>query len=516
MFENKTEKSDDIELIVDVSVENPDDGYQTDEENGFAEETKGFFRSLRDEFAERTTEDHAFDKAVFEEEKRLEAAREEAKKKNVLRKIKFVDNKYAKAEKERDELALKKFREAEQSRLNAIRSERSSTLVKENKKSIAIAVVIILVICAVIGVIASQKHKATVAKNYNHAVECIMTEQYEEAFDILEKMNYKDSQALCDYSETQMLLHGYKGKPDEALARLMHIEGMEHESVKKQCQNACGEVNKAVDIQADIDKIDITSADTISEEVINKVEESKKNLNKRYTVLLDTEKCDIAARVIYNRDNETDAWKLMLELAELGDVTLDSKETIARLRETYDGLTDEDKKAILNYDILVSAESRYLELQKEEDERVAAEKKKIEENEEAVINSDEIFYASDIPSESSETVDLGYIKIRARSWGYRLDESWHFSLLDRNDSEPYSFDVKIITDDQVESKDERTFNKIKSNKVEERNYVFTMTGYGTWTPTSDDSGSFTFVPDKILNIEYNWWDDPSDDALLYN
>ena len=88
--------------------------------------------------------------------------------------------------------------------------------------------------------------------------------------------------------------------------------------------------------------------------------------------------------------------------------------------------------------------------------------------------------------------------------------------MDRNDSEPYSFDVKIITDDQVESKDERTFNKIKSNKVEERNYVFTMTGYGTWTPTSDDSGSFTFVPDKILNIEYNWWDDPSDDALLYN
>lgn len=520
MFKNKIEKNYDTELNIEVCVESLDDK-SSEEENEKVTNQKGLFGSLREEFAERTAEKNAIDRAVYEETKRLEYERNEAKRKNILRKISFIDNRYAQSEKERDEIALKKFRKAEQSKLDAIRSERRSALIKENRKSIAVVIVVLFVASAVLGVVASQKYKATIAKNYDHAVEYIMIEQYEQSFDILENMNYRDAKALCHYSETQMLLEGYRGKPSEFLNRLTSIEGIEHESVKNQYLDACSEIEKAIDIQADIDTIDTSSAEVITEkteETIDRINEAKETIAKRYEVLIDTEKMEIASRVIFNRENNTEAWKLMSDLSELGDINLESKDIIDRLRKTYDGLSDEDKKSILNYSILTSAESKYAELQKEEEKRKAEEKEKAKETIEGVINSDEIFYASEIPLKSIKTEDLGYIKIKARSWAYHLDESWNFSLLDSDGSELYGFEIEKITDKQIERKDEGTFKKTKSKYTEERNYIFTMTGYGTWTPSTDEdgNGSFSFDLDRVLNIEYDWYDDPNDDALLYN
>ena len=381
MFEKKTKKNESKELTVDVAVEEQNDDISNDSLDHSEGSAKKALKSLRDELRERSAEDKAFDQAVLEEKKRLAAAREEAKKKNILRKIKFVDNKYAQAEKEQDELALKKFREVEQSKIDAARAERSGALVRENKKPITVAIMVIVVICVVLSLISFLKHKATITKNYDNAVECIMAEKYENAFDILKKMNHKDSQALCNYSEIQMQFDAYKGEPDKALAELTSIEGIENEAVEEQYQIACQEAKKAVDIQADIDMIDISSIDTISEDIVNKVNASIKDLDNRYEVLLDTEKFDIASRLFYNRDNNTDAWKLISELNELGDVTLDSRDTIDHLRKTYDSLSDEDRKTVLNYNILTTAESKYTELKKAEDERIAAEEKKKEEEE---------------------------------------------------------------------------------------------------------------------------------------
>lgn len=203
-----------------------------------------------------------------------------------------------------------------------------------------------------------------------------MTEQYSDAFDALKKMNYKDAQALCDYAEIQMQLDTYKGEPDKALSELKSITGIEYESVKEQYQSACEEVKKAADIQTDIDAIDISSVETIPEDTVNKVSNSKEAMDNRYDVLLDTEKYDIASRIIYNRDNNTDAWKLTTELNELGEITLESKDAIDSLRKAYDSLSDEDKKTILNYSVLTSAESKYAALKKAEDERIAEEEKK--------------------------------------------------------------------------------------------------------------------------------------------
>ena len=137
MFEKKSKNGDDVELTIDVTVEGIENDIIDDSVEYSEGAAKKAFRSLREEFRERTAEDKAFDKAIYEEKRRLEAAREAAKKKNILRKIKYIDNKISKEELERDEIALKRFREAQQSKIDAARAERSSTLVRENKKPIA-------------------------------------------------------------------------------------------------------------------------------------------------------------------------------------------------------------------------------------------------------------------------------------------------------------------------------------------------------------------------------------------
>ena len=504
MIGKNAKDNNDLEITVDVESQN--EGNLTDSIGDYSEEPKSLFMSLRDEFAERSAEDKELDRAVYEEKKRLEAEREAAKKKNIFRKIKFVDSKISQEELERD-------KEAEQSKLNAARAERSDALVKENKKPIAIAVLALVLICVVVGFIVTQKHKATIANNYNKAVECIMTEQYSDAFDVLEKMNYKDSQALCDYAELQMLIEGYKGEPDQALADLKAIEGIEHESVNAQYHTACGEVQKATDIQADIDAIDISSVDTISEKVLGSIEESEKSLATRYEVLLDTEKYDIASRVIFNRNNNTEAWKLITALTELGDITLESKDTLDSLRKTYDGLSEEDKNSILNYSILTSAESKYAELKKADDERVAAEKEKAEAEkkkaeEKAKRDNPPKMYNGDFTKSDTESYDYGYVEIRARASYNVFHNLWDFSTLDKDGSTlggEYIRDVGID-----ESKIPDAYKEMFKQCIEDRpneDYVFTLRGDASWKPMREGSSGantgFKFYLDKVVKIEYD-------------
>ena len=51
---------------------------------------------------------------------------------------------------------------------------------------------------------------------------------------------------------------------------------------------------------------------------------------------------------------------------QIGTVTLDSKQAIDDAEEAYGKLTDEDKKAVENYEILTSAQAEFDELEEEE------------------------------------------------------------------------------------------------------------------------------------------------------
>lgn len=342
-------------------------------------EKKSAFDYLKEELQERSAEKKDFKDALKREEERLAQAREKAKNSNVLRKIKLVDNAYSRKEIARDEQALIAFKMAEKKRIDEARAKRGKEIAKKNKKPIAVTLASILAACCAFGGISTYTHNVAMAEDYNLAVSCIMSEQYSEAADVLSDLNYDDSESLYDYAYAQSRLKSYKGDPERMLNALSWIDDIENEEVKAQYNDACSELKLADEIQDDIDSINLTSAEDISKDTLTDIENLSAKLDERYRVLLAMDSYELATRVLYNVENNTDAGQLISDIDDLGEILLDSKDEINRLKKAYSNLSNEDKETILNYSLLTSAEKTYKDLKKKEDARIAAEKKAEEE-----------------------------------------------------------------------------------------------------------------------------------------
>lgn len=334
---------------------------------------------LKDELKERANENADFQASLQAKEKQLAAAREKAKNKNVLRKIKVVDSAISKKEIARDTQVLQDFKQAEQKKLAEARSRRSKEIASKNKKPIAALLSGLLVAGCAAGGFATHSHNVALAADYDQAVSYIMEEEYDKATDILHDLETADSEALFSYAYNQSNIEDYTGKPEEMLNVISGIDGIENEDVAKQQNEACEEIKLADEIQDDIDSLDLSSVETISENTLEEIDKLKPQLEERYAILLDTEKYDTAAKVLYNIENNTDAGLLIADINGIGKVTLDSKDSINGLKDRYDSLTQEDKKTVLNYSLLTDAENTYKKLKKKDDERIAAEKKAAEE-----------------------------------------------------------------------------------------------------------------------------------------
>ena len=347
------------------------------------DEPKSAIDYIKQELKERAAENAELQASLKSEQERLAHARAEAKNRNLFRKIKVVDNVISKKEVERDEQVLREFKLAEEKKMAEARSRRSKEIASKNKKPIAALLSGLLIAGCAAGGFATHSHNVALAADYNSAVSYIMEEDFDKATDVLCELDTDDSEALYSYAYAQASIEDYKGKPEEMLEAISDIEGIENGEVKKQQSKACEEIKQADEIQDEIDSLDLTSVDKITEDSLNEIDKLKQKLEKHYLALLDTEKYDIAGNVLYNIEHDTDAGKLINDIDSLGEVSLDSKEEIKELRRRYDALSEKDKKSILNYSVLTDAETAYKVMKKKEDDRIAAEKKAQEEKEEA-------------------------------------------------------------------------------------------------------------------------------------
>ena len=120
--------------------------------------------------------------------------------------------------------------------------------------------------------------------------------------------------------------------------------------------------------------------------VLDAVEYAQKTIDALDDITLNSEKAIEEAKKAYNlltdeqkeqiknadaiKTAEEKLSKLQVEKAEskisaIGDVTLDSKDAIKDARDTYDALTDDQKKQVTNYDVLETAEAKLSDLQVE-------------------------------------------------------------------------------------------------------------------------------------------------------
>ena len=120
--------------------------------------------------------------------------------------------------------------------------------------------------------------------------------------------------------------------------------------------------------------------------VLDAVEYAQKTIDALDDITLNSEKAIEEAKKAYNlltdeqkeqiknadaiKTAEEKLSKLQVENADskisaIGDVTLDSKDAIKDARDTYDALTDDQKKQVTNYDVLETAEAKLSDLQVE-------------------------------------------------------------------------------------------------------------------------------------------------------
>ena len=128
------------------------------------------------------------------------------------------------------------------------------------------------------------------------------------------------------------------------------------------------EIAAAVDAKIDaIGEVTLDSKDKIDEarKAYDELSEYRKTLVTKYDVLTAAEKS--------YADQETAA-AVEKQIAEIGTVTLDSKDVIEAVREAYNALSDDQKAFVTNYDVLTAAERTYHKLAvKAEADRDAAE-----------------------------------------------------------------------------------------------------------------------------------------------
>ena len=95
------------------------------------------------------------------------------------------------------------------------------------------------------------------------------------------------------------------------------------------------------------------------------IEEAK----KAYNLLTDEQKEQIknadAIKTAEEKLSKLQVENVESKISAIGDVTLDSKDAIKDARDTYDALTDDQKKQVTNYDVLETAEAKLSDLQVE-------------------------------------------------------------------------------------------------------------------------------------------------------
>lgn len=337
--------------------------------------------SIKEELKKRREEELAFKRAVENEKKRLEEKRFNARK-SIIRKIKFVDNIKTQKEEQADAEAVAKFKLNERQKISSARKKRSAEIVKNNKKTIIVAVCICIAL--IVGGITAgvQIKKIKTENSYTTAVNFIIQEDYKSAKAELDGIDdYKDSDDLRSFCAVMNDLEGFYGNPEAAKTKLSSLSAIQDNKIEEMVEYAIKQCTLACEVQAILDKIDnqtfIKAVSDISgaKESLKDIKNKLKAIDLKYAVMVDKITYEQLSDIVTNVEKKTDLGKTIVAIYNIGKVKLSKAEQIKDARKLYDNLADSDKEKVLNYKLLTKAETKLDSLikEKEEAERIAKE-----------------------------------------------------------------------------------------------------------------------------------------------
>ena len=354
------------------------------------------FEDIRNEIKKRKKEEAASKEFIQAEIERLAEEREKSKR-GIFRKIKVVDSIKSKSEQKKDNARIEKLKKEEEERLTKEKAERQREIIKKN--SVKIFAGIIILACIPLGItrINGYINEQRIQKEYDNALSQIKAEEYSEASDTLLDIKVNDSESLIKYAEIMQNISSYEKAPKELLEQLENIGTINDGEIKERIQHIKGEMNGIIDLQDRIDSIDVTTIGIEDAEEVSGIIEEIKGIDPEFAGFINTDKSNSASITIDHLKNDTSQGRVIKAIRNLGEVTLETKSEIDEVRALYDALTDTEKEEVVNYSVLVAAESKYTSLKiekelqekKEQEEREAKERAEREAEERAQKEAEE-------------------------------------------------------------------------------------------------------------------------------
>jgi len=230
-------------------------------------------------------------------------------------------------------------------------------------------------------IIGFSAHHAKLENQYEQAIELTCNEQYDEALTLLEQLgDYEDSESLQEFiAVKQDFSIEDKDSYIDVLAKLDdmdfsddaeledHFETFEQkvESLQQQYEKDQEQAQKITLKISNIAGGDLTTLTLDDESSITEARnlyaqgsESVRELVYNYSKLLKAEQA--MEKLVEHRALCMEQAKPAVDaITAIGDVTLDSKDSITNARTIYDGLSSEEyKKYVTNYETLVFAEKK--------------------------------------------------------------------------------------------------------------------------------------------------------------
>ena len=333
------------------------------------------FNHLKDELKTRKIENKNLQNAIEQEKIRLQQERDTAKK-SILRKIKVIDNMKRKQEDKQNAKKLSDFAAQKKTELSAARAKRMREFTKAHARQFLLIIVGIITLSLVIsGIIRILNHAKTV-KNYKEAVTLIIDKNYAAAEKLLEGISYSDSDDLLCYARIEKSIDEQSRTIKNIYSSVQSIGTISNIQIQERFAQTTSGVRFAYEVQSLIDAIELKTLPSDLRVKVETIDNSIGQVGARYSPLLETDTYELAKRVLYHIENNTDTGAVILAVSQLpGTISLADEATIKEVRQKYDSLSDADKNDVCNIQILLSAESALQTLVEEKTaaERAAAE-----------------------------------------------------------------------------------------------------------------------------------------------
>ena len=333
------------------------------------------FNHLKDELKTRKIENKNLQNAIEQEKIRLQQERDTAKK-SILRKIKVIDNMKRKQEDKQNAKKLSDFAAQKKTELSAARAKRTREFTKAHARQFLLIIVGIITLSLVIsGIIRIVNHAKTV-KNYKEAVTLIIDKNYAAAEKLLEGISYSDSHDLLCYARIEKSIDEQSRTIKNIYSSVQSIGTISNIQIQERFAQTTSGVRFAYEVQSLIDAIELKTLPSDLRVKVETIDNSIGQVGARYSPLLETDTYELAKRVLYHIENNTDTGAVILAVSQLpGTISLADEATIKEVRQKYDSLSDADKNDVCNIQILLSAESALQTLVEEKTaaERAAAE-----------------------------------------------------------------------------------------------------------------------------------------------